>query len=82
MKVRVWGYRDGTLLPHGFEVEVGNRSGKPKPEGMSEPFGTLEGEMAALDGVMALLQSTGVEVAIGTDRADEFNEDVETWEAA
>ncbi len=79
MKVRVWGYRDGTLLPAGFEVEVGNRSGR-RPKSYSEPFGTRDGEEAAADGLMALLESAGVDGCVGTDQPGEFNADVETWE--
>ena len=74
MRVRVWAYRDGTLLPEGYES-----GGTSRPAGPAPPFGTVEGERAAVDALVALAESAGLEVCIGTDAPGEFNEDVEGW---
>jgi hypothetical protein len=62
MKVRVWAYRDGTLLPDGFECEVPPEPSPPRPE----PSHRVKA--AALNAVVQLAESCGLRIHIGTDK--------------
>jgi hypothetical protein len=75
-RVRVWGYRDSSLLPTGFQARIhpGRLDGNP-------PWGTGEAESALVASLIAMLESVGIEVCVGHDKDPEgYNHDVETWE--
>ncbi len=74
MKVRVWGYKDGELMPDGFEADVDQAD-----RISAKPFGTRKGETATVDALVAFIESLGIEVCIGTDREGESNHEVEEW---
>ena len=82
MKVRVWAYRDGDLLPLGFECDVQSPEDASNNEGIAPPWDTIEGERATSRGVIAVAESAGLDVCVGTDQPGDFNADVDRWEDA
>jgi hypothetical protein len=71
VKARVWGYRDGTLLPDGFEADATTTKG-------------YDDDVALVPCLLALLESVGIEACIGNDDDSDpddlgFNGDVEDW---
>jgi len=65
-RIRVWGYRDGVLLPDGFETGTDYSSGRV-PATVSDEVGAL---LATVAGLVALLRSVGVEPAMGEGNDD------------
>jgi hypothetical protein len=83
MKIRVWGYRDGTILPDGFErdVDVVVTPGYLKAKKIGRLAEALAQALAERDAVVALAESVGVEVCLDDDGPGSAAHaaDVEQW---